>query len=102
MSTTSTESATRPTRVQLPWARATVIDEATIPGSAEDGPPIELGVALLREDREDGELLLRFFYRAEGKTRRGPVTLRPAEVEALAARLRKSPELRRLVRGLLA
>ena len=31
---------------------------------------------------------------------RGPLTLRPAEVAALAAALRKQPALRRLVAGL--
>ena len=84
-------------KVQLPWGKATVEEEATIPASAGERP-IELGVARL--SGADGEQMLRFFYRAEGRTVRGPLTLRPAEVAALAQELRKQPALRRLVAGL--
>ena len=44
--------------------------------------------------------MLRFFYRADGRTVRGPLTLRAAEVAALARELRKQPALRELVSGL--
>jgi len=84
-------------KVQLPWGKATVEEEATIPASAGERP-IELGVARL--SGSDGEQMLRFFYRADGRTVRGPLTLRPAEVAALAQELRKQPALRRLVAGL--
>jgi hypothetical protein len=83
--------------VQLPWGKATVEEEATIPASGGERP-LELGVARL--SGADGEQLLRFFYRADGRTVRGPLTLRPAEVAALALALRKQPELRELVAGL--
>jgi hypothetical protein len=59
---------------------------------------MELGVARLTGP--DGDQLLRFFYRADGRIVRGPLTLRPGEVAALALELRKQPELRRLVAGL--
>jgi hypothetical protein len=84
-------------RVQLPWGKATVEQEATIPASSGERP-IELGVARL--SGSDGEQMLRFFYRADGRTGRGPVTLRPAEISALALELRKQPELRKLLAGL--
>jgi hypothetical protein len=84
-------------KVQLPWGRATVEEEATIPAGAA-GRPVELGVARL--SGADGEQLLRFFYRADGRIVRGPLTLRPSEVAALAQELRKQPALRRLVAGL--
>jgi hypothetical protein len=84
-------------QVQLPWGRATVEEEATIAAAASERD-LELGVARLRGP--DGEQLLRFFYRSSGRTTRGPLTLRPAEVEALARALRKQPELRKLVAGL--
>jgi hypothetical protein len=84
-------------KVQLPWGKATVEEEATIPASAGERP-LELGVARL--SGADGEQMLRFFYRADGRTVRGPLTLRPAEVAALAQELRKQPALRRLVAGL--
>ena len=84
-------------RVQLPWGRATVEEEATIAASASERD-LELGVARL--SGPDGEQLLRFFYRSSGRTTRGPLTLRPAEVVALALELRKQPALRKLVAGL--
>jgi hypothetical protein len=84
-------------QVQLPWGRATVEEEATIAADASERD-LELGIARL--SGPDGEQLLRFFYRSSGRTTRGPLTLRPAEVAALAQALRKQPELRKLVTGL--
>jgi hypothetical protein len=84
-------------QVQLPWGRATVEEEATIAASASERD-LELGVARL--SGPGGEQLLRFFYRSSGRTARGPLTLRPAEVAALALELRKQPGLRKLVAGL--
>ena len=84
-------------KVHLPWGQATVEEEATIPATAGDRP-LELGVARL--SGADGEQMLRFFYRADGRTVRGPLTLRPSEVAALALELRKHPALRKLVAGL--
>jgi hypothetical protein len=81
-------------RVQLPWGKATVEEEATIPATASERS-LELGVARL--SGADGEQMLRFFYRADGRTVRGPLTLRPAEIAALALELRKQPALRTLV-----
>jgi hypothetical protein len=84
-------------QVELPWGRATVEEEATVAASASERD-LELGVARL--SGPDGEQLLRFFYRSSGRTARGPLTLRPADVAALAAELRKQPALRKLVAGL--
>jgi hypothetical protein len=84
-------------KVQLPWGKATVEEEATIPASASERD-MQLGVARL--SGPDGEQMLRFFYRADGRTVRGPLTLRPAEVAALARELRKQPALRKLVASL--
>src|SRR4051812_4339764 len=83
--------------VQLPWGKATFEEEATVPGEASERE-MELGVARLTG--ADGEQLLRFFYRADGRMVRGPLTLRPSEVAALAQQLRKQPALRKLVAGL--
>jgi hypothetical protein len=84
-------------KVQLPWGKATVEEEATIPATASERD-MELGAARL--SGPDGEQMLRFFYRADGRTVRGPLTLRPAEVAALARELRKQPALRKLVASL--
>jgi hypothetical protein len=81
-------------KVQLPWGKATVEEEATIPATASERS-LELGVARL--SGADGEQMLRFFYRADGRTVRGPLTLRPADIAALALELRKQPALRMLV-----
>jgi hypothetical protein len=83
--------------VQLPWGKATVEEETTIPGRASERP-LELGVARLSS--ADGEQMLRFFYRADGRTVRGPLTLRAGEIAALALALRTQPALRELVSGL--
>lgn len=83
--------------VQLPWGKATVEEETTIRGQASDRP-MELGVARL--SGADGEQMLRFFYRTDGRTARGPLTLRSGEIAALARALRKQPALRTLVSGL--
>ena len=84
-------------QVQLPWGKATVEEEATIPGGSGERP-VELGVARL--SGADGEQMLRFFYRAPRAHRARPLTLRPAEIAALAAELREQPALRKLVAGL--
>ncbi len=81
-------------QVQLPWGKATVEEEVTVAGGAGERP-LELGVARL--SGADGEQMLRFFYRAEGRTVRGPLTLRASEMAALARQLRAQPELRELV-----
>jgi hypothetical protein len=81
-------------QVQLPWGKATIEEEATIAGGTADRA-IELGVARL--SGAEGEQLLRFFYRGDGRTVRGPLTLRPAEIAALARELRERPALRELV-----
>ena len=62
-------------KVQLPWGKATVEEEATIPATAGERD-MQLGVARL--SGPDGEQMLRFFYRADGRTVCGPLTLRPA------------------------
>jgi hypothetical protein len=50
---------------------------------------------------KDGEeQLLRFFYRADGAVRRGPLTLRESEIDDLARALANAPELRAMLRRL--
>ena len=79
--------------------RTTIDEFIRREGGSASERDVELGVARLTG--ADGEQLLRFFYRAaDGRIVRGPLTLRPAEVAALALELRKLPALRRLVAGL--
>jgi hypothetical protein len=95
----STETTAKPRFVTLPWGRAQVIGEVTFESSNGDGLPVFVGVAHLRAD--DGAELVRFFYRSNGRTLRGPLTLRPADRAGLKAALAGSPRLRKLVRELL-
>ena len=48
-------------------------------------------VELLRTER--GEALVRIAYSTDGSVRRGPVTLRPRDLERLRAALGEHPEL---------
>jgi len=98
MSTTETTEKAR--YVKLPWGRAEVIEEITVPSASEGGEPVLVGVAHLRET--DGSELVRFFYRSSGRTVRGPLTLRPADRAGLKAALAGSPRLRKLIRELVA
>jgi hypothetical protein len=52
-------------------------------------------VQLLEDDK--GDWLVRFAYATEGTVRRGPVTLRGADLERLRVALRKTPRLRALL-----
>jgi hypothetical protein len=95
----TTSEETRARVVTLPWGRATVEEEVAVAGGGGTERAVEVGVARLRLHDGD-EQLLRFFYRVDGRVMRGPLTLRPSELAALAERLRESPELQRLVRAL--
>jgi hypothetical protein len=95
----STETTAKPRFVTLPWGRAQVIEEVTFDSSNGEGQPVSVGVAHLVAD--DGSQLVRFFYRSNGRTLRGPLTLRPADRAGLKAALASSPRLRKLVRELV-
>ena len=62
------------------WGKATLVDEVRLQQRAGDKRFASL-VQLLEDAK--GERLLRFAYTTDGVTRRGPVTLRPADVERL-------------------
>ena len=96
----SSETTAEPRYVTLPWGRARVIDEVIFERSRADGAPVCVGVAHLRE--ADGSDLVRFFYRSNGHTVRGPLTLQAADRLGLKAALAQSPALRKLVRELIS
>jgi hypothetical protein len=73
-----------------PWGEATVVEEVTVEQSAE-GKSFTTLVQLLEGER--GESLVRFSYSTGGQARRGPVTLRPADVARLRKALVKAPRL---------
>ena len=62
------------------WGKATVVDEVKLQQRAGDKRFASL-IQLLEDPK--GEPLVRFAYTTDGVTRRGPVTLRGADLERL-------------------
>jgi hypothetical protein len=67
-----------------PWGPATVLEEAKV-AQRVGGKRFSSVVQLL--ETEGGEALVRIAYTTDGIARRGPVTLRPRDVERLRASL---------------
>jgi hypothetical protein len=94
-----TETTVKARYVDLPWGRAQVITEVLVDGPSATGEPVSVGVAHLRE--RDGSELVRFFYRPNGRVVRGPLTLRASDRADLKAALKRTPELRALLREIV-
>ena len=73
------------------WGNAAIVEEVAVKQSA-NGKEFSTLVQLL--EGEDGESLVRFAYSTGGAARRGPVTLRPADIHRLRKALVKTPRLR--------
>ena len=73
------------------WGEATLVEEITIKQGAE-GRSFATLVQLL--EGKNGEPLVRFAYSTGGTARRGPVTLRRADLERMKKALAKAPRLR--------
>lgn len=78
------------TKVATAWGKAAVVEELTLPQRAGRKRFSSL-IQLLEDDK--GEKLVRFAYSTDGKARRGPVTLRAADLERLRQELAGSPGL---------
>jgi hypothetical protein len=78
------------TRITTAWGKAKVIEEVTLQQRAGQKRFASL-VQLLEDDK--GEWLVRFAYTTDGTVRRGPVTLRGADLERLRDRLNDHPSL---------
>ena len=76
--------------VTTAFGKATVAEEVTLKQRA-NGKQFATLVQLLEDEK--GELLVRFAYATDGTARRGPVTLRRADLERLRAALKKTPKL---------
>jgi hypothetical protein len=72
------------------WGKAKLLDEVTLPQRA--GQKRFASVVQLLED-EKGNWLVRFAYTTDGTARRGPVTLRGADLERLRSLLDDHPSL---------
>ena len=82
-------------RAATPWGPATLLEELKLPQQAGDKRFASL-VQLLETSK--GERLIRFAYATGGVARRGPVTLRPRDVERLRAALAEHPGLAEALR----
>jgi hypothetical protein len=77
-------------KVTTAWGTAAVVDEVSLAQEA-DGKKFASLVQLLAG--ADGERYVRFAYTTDGKARRGPVTLRAADLARLSQVLGEHPEL---------
>lgn len=73
------------------WGEATVVEKVTLDQKG-GGRAFATLVELLEDER--GEKLVRFSYSTDGLARRGPVTLRGADLVRLKKALEKAPALR--------
>ena len=78
------------TKITTAWGKAKLLEEVTLPQRA--GQKRFASVVQLLED-EKGDWLVRFAYTTDGQARRGPVTLRGADLERLRERLGDHPSL---------
>jgi hypothetical protein len=78
------------TKTATPWGPATLVERLVLAQRAGE-KRFSSFVELLETER--GERLVRFAYSTDGAVRRGPVTLRAADVERLRRALVKTPEL---------
>jgi len=78
------------TKTATPWGPAILVERLVLSQRAAD-KRFSSVVELLETGR--GERLVRFAYSTGGAARRGPVTLRAADLERLRRSLPKTPEL---------
>jgi hypothetical protein len=84
-------AATTKAKTETPWGKATLLEELTVPQRA--GQKRFASVVQLLET-DGGERLVRFAYSTGGVGRRGPVTLRPRDLERLRKALDERPALK--------
>ena len=80
--------------VTTAFGKAEIAEQVTL-RQRVDGKQFSTLVQLLEDDK--GGWLVRFAYATDGVARRGPVTLRGADVERLRVALRKTPRLQALL-----
>jgi len=77
------------------WGHAAIVEEVSIKQTSNrGGEPKEFTTLVQLLEGEEGESLVRFAYSTGGAARRGPVTLRPADIHKLRKALAKAPRLR--------
>ncbi len=76
--------------VPTPWGSASIIDALAVQQRAGDK---RFQTVLQLLELKKGERLVRLAYSTDGTVRRGPVTLRPRDLERLGTALREHPAL---------
>lgn len=77
------------------WGNAAIVEEVAVKQTANvDGEEREFVTLVQLLEGEEGESLVRFAYSTGGAVRRGPVTLRPADIYRLKKALARTPRLR--------
>jgi hypothetical protein len=82
------------TKATTPWGEAIVLDELRLEQRAGERKFASI-VQLLEVGKR--ERLVRFAYATDGVARRGPVTLRAADLQRLGRALASHPELARVL-----
>jgi len=85
--------------VSTAFGTAKVVERIDVKQTA-DGKAFTTLVELL--ETEDGEALVRVAYTTDGTARRGPVTVRKADLRRLAKALEKTPRLKTVIEDELA
>lgn len=89
-------TVSRMTTAMTPWGKATVVEEIAL--AQRNGEDRFASLVQLLETTT-GDVLVRFAYSKDGVARRGPVTLRPRDLERLRSALARSPRLREALLG---
>jgi len=89
-------TAPKPRTSATPWGPAKTVEQLTLP-QRSGAKRFASVVQLLETDQ--GERLVRFAYTTGGAVRRGPVTLRLADLERLRAALAEHPGLAEALLG---
>jgi hypothetical protein len=92
----ATSSASRRKTIATPWGTAQIVEQVTLPQRVGDK---RFATAVQLLETQKGERLVRFAYTTGGVARRGPVTLRPADLERLHAALVEHPGLAEALLG---
>jgi hypothetical protein len=71
-------------KVDTAWGRAEILEEVKVPQRIADK---SFASVLQLLETSDGQTLVRIAYTTDGVVRRGPVTLRPRDVERLREKL---------------
>ena len=77
--------------VATPWGPAGVVEQVAVPQKTADR---RFSVVVQLLETRSGERLVRFAYTTDGSARRGPVTMRAADMKRLRTALARMPELR--------